>query len=149
MESNSKTKTGIRQTVPFFLVKNIEASIRYYIDGLGFEMINKWIPREKIEWCYLRRGGGDLMLQELSKEVQDARLVGIKPGQCVTICFMCEDALELFQEFTSRGIEASEPFVGNGMWVTDLSDPDGFKLLFESLTHIPEGTQLSELKNDS
>ncbi|MFN2387148.1 MAG: hypothetical protein ABR576_12850 [Thermoanaerobaculia bacterium] len=44
----------------------------------------------------------------------------------------------------SRAIDAGRPFVGNGMWVTSLRDPDGYRLDFESLTDAPEETQLAE-----
>jgi len=30
------------------------------------------------------------------------------------------------------------------MWVTSLTDPDGYRLEFESLTDVPEDTELSE-----
>ena len=43
-------------------------------------------------------------------------------------------------------MEASEPFVGNNMWVTGLTDPDGYKLYFESPTDVPEETKYSEWK---
>jgi lactoylglutathione lyase len=52
----------------------------------------------------------------------------------------------LYREFIYRGVEASEPSVGNSMWVTGLSDPDGYRLEFESPTDAPEETKLSELK---
>jgi hypothetical protein len=32
------------------------------------------------------------------------------------------------------------PFVGNRLWVTQLVDPDGYKLDFESPTDVPEET---------
>ena len=31
------------------------------------------------------------------------------------------------------------------MWVTELQDPDGYRLLFESATDVAEETKLSEL----
>jgi lactoylglutathione lyase len=62
----------------------------------------------------------------------------------VSICFICEDALAIYREFTSRGIQASRPFVGNGMWVTSLSDPDGYQIIFESLTDLPEETEYDQ-----
>ncbi len=37
-----------------------------------------------------------------------------------------------------------EPFVGNGMWVVVLNDPDGYHLDFESITDIPEETTYAE-----
>jgi lactoylglutathione lyase len=50
--------------------------------------------------------------------------------------------VKLWRDFTSRGIPAERPFVGNGMWVTQVSDPDGYDLLFESETDAPEETVL-------
>jgi hypothetical protein len=32
------------------------------------------------------------------------------------------------------------------MWVTSLSDPNGYRIEFESATDIPEDTKLSEVK---
>ena len=39
----TKTEPNVKQAVPFFAVSNIEASVRYYVDGLGFEMTRKWM----------------------------------------------------------------------------------------------------------
>jgi hypothetical protein len=41
------------------------------------------------------------------------------------------------------GVQASKPFVGNGMWVTCLFDPDGYRIEFESPTDVPEETEFS------
>jgi hypothetical protein len=65
-------------------------------------------------------------------------------GVGVSICFICEDALAIYREVTARGIQASRPFVGNGMWVTSLTDPDGYRIDFESYTDTPEETVFSE-----
>ena len=84
------------------------------------------------------------MLQERRKEGHDSRVPEGKVGEGVSIYFICNDALAIYREVTSRGIQASKPFVGNGMWVTSLSDPDGYKIHFESATDVPEETVLSE-----
>jgi hypothetical protein len=44
-------------------------------------------------------------------------------------------------------MDASEPQVGNSMWVTSLRDPDGYRLDFESTTDVPEDTKLSQVKS--
>ncbi len=139
MKLEPKTKPNLKQAVPFFGVSNLEASLHYYVDGLGFEMANKWIDEGKLRWCWLQRGGAALMLQEFKKEW----VPGGKMGVGVSICFICEDALAFYHEVTSRGIQASRPFVGNGMWVTSLSDTDGYRIEFESYTDVPEGTKYS------
>ena len=144
MGDEAKTEPNVKQTVPFFAVSDMEASVRYYVDGLGFEMTQKWIDEGQLRWCWLERGGAALMLQEFRRTGHDSWVPEGKVGEGVTIDFICEDALAIYREVTARGIEASRPFVGNGMWVTSLSDPDGYRIEFESNTDVPEGTQLSE-----
>jgi lactoylglutathione lyase len=140
----TRAETNVKQAVPFFHVSNIEESIRYYVDGLGFQMTNKWIDEGKLRWCWLQHGDAALMLQEFRKEGHDAQILKGKVGVGVSICFQCKDALRIYREIRSRGVDASEPFVGNNMWVTSLSDPDGFRIEFESPTDVPEETKLSE-----
>jgi hypothetical protein len=84
------------------------------------------------------------MLQEFRKEGANAWKAESKVGVGVSICFQCKDALALYKDFKSRGIEAKRPFVGNGMWVTSVQDPDGYKLEFESFTDVAEETVFSE-----
>ena len=139
MSPESKTALNVTQAVPFFFVSNLEQSIRYYVDGLGFEMINQWIDQGKLRWCWLQHGGAALMLQQFPKTwVPEGKL-----GQGVSVWFQCRDALSIYHDLTARAIQISRPFVGNAMWVTTLSDPDGYKLHFASPTDVPEGTDLS------
>lgn len=144
MSPEPKTEPNVKQAVPFFAVSSMEESLRFYIDGLGFEMTIKWIDEGKLRWCWLQLGGAALMLQEFRKEGHDSWVPAGKVGEGVSICFICEDALAIYRELISRGIKASRPFVGNGMWVTSVTDPDGYKLDFESVTDVPEETELSE-----
>ena len=37
------TSVNVKQAVPFFGVTNMESSLRFYVDGLGFKMKNHWI----------------------------------------------------------------------------------------------------------
>lgn len=144
MNLETKTETIVKQAVPFFRVSNIEESVRYYVSGLGFEMTKKWIDEGKLRWCWLQLGGAALMLQEFRKEGHDSWVPQGKVGQGVSICFICEDALAIYRAVTLRGIKATRPFVGNEMWVTSLSDPDGYKIDFESYTDVPEERVYSE-----
>ncbi len=144
MNVAAKTETNVRQAVPFFGVSNIEQSLRFYVEGLGFQMTKKWVDEGKLRWCWLELGGAALMLQEFRKEGHDSWVPAVKVGEGVSICFQCRDALAVYRDATRRGLAAREPFVGNAMWVVSLTDPDGYKIEFESSTDVPEETKLSE-----
>lgn len=141
-----KKKPNIKQAVPFFCVLDLERSIDYYVDGLGFVIKDQWVDEGIRRWCWLQNGGAALMLQVFWKEGPHANLPTTELGVGVNICFVCEDALAFHQEVTAKGIRASEPFVGNQMWVTNLVDPDGYRLEFQSYTEVPEGTIYSHWK---
>lgn len=66
-------------------------------------------------------------------------------GEGVSLVFIRADAVAICRDVTPRGIQASEPQVGNGMWVTSLSDPGGYRIDFESETDTPEETMLSQI----
>ncbi len=140
--------SGVKQVVPFFGVTNMEASLRFYVDGLGFTIKHRWIPDRaednpdgRIRWCWLQLGDAAIMLQEFLPEWRPKEPLGTG----ASICFMCEDALTLYRVLQSRGIRARQrPFVGNRLWVVSLVDPDGYRIDFESPTDAPEETELED-----
>ncbi len=136
-----KPQDGVTMAVPFFMVADMETSLRFYIDGLGFELKNTWTPRGRIEWCWLQIGTAAIMLQEHAKDGPHATE---KKGGSISTCFQCKDAIGLYHSFREKGIEAREPFVGNNLWVTIVKDPDGFTLDFESETDVPEETKYAD-----
>ena len=149
MTTPAATNANISQAVPVFGVTNMEASLRFYVDGLGFEMKRWWVPDQtdhghkpdgRIRWCWLARGGAALMLQEFYPERRSKETLGTG----MSVCFMCGDAIALYREFKSRGISARKPFVGNGLWVVALTDPDGYRIDFESPTDVAEETELDD-----
>jgi lactoylglutathione lyase len=135
------TTPNVQQAVPFFMVSNMEASLRFYIDGLGFQRTKKWTVDNKIRWCWLEIGRIAIMLQEYGP---DSPLTTAKLGEGLSICFQCKDALAIYHEALARGLKPKTPFVGNNMWVTILTDPDGYKLDFESPTDVLEETVYSD-----
>jgi lactoylglutathione lyase len=142
--------TNVKQAVPFFGVTNMEASLRFYVDGLGFQMKHWWIPDRveegnnpdgRIRWCCLQRGDAAIMLQEFWPGRRPIETLGTG----VNVCIICEDALALYREFKSRGVQMRKrPFVGNRLWVVPVTDPDGYRIEFESPTDAPEESELEE-----
>jgi lactoylglutathione lyase len=136
--------SNVKQAVPFLNVTDIEASIRFYVDGLGGVVTNQWVPEGRVRWCWLQLGDAALMLQEYWRDGRRSGAPDGPLGQGVSICFMCADAIAIYRELLARGVAAERPFVGNGLWVTSVSDPDGYRLAFESPTDIPEDTVYSD-----
>ncbi|HEY1481481.1 MAG TPA: VOC family protein [Candidatus Acidoferrum sp.] len=142
MSGSSPPNPNVKQVVPFFMVTIMDRSLAFYTEGLRFTLKNQWTVDGKIRWCWLELGGAAIMLQEYNP----GRIPTQKLGEGTSIWFQCEDAISLYREFRTRGIAASEPQVGNSMWDTMLSDPDGYRLHFESPTQLPEDTKLSEVQ---
>ncbi len=56
---------NVKQAVPFFAVRDMSASLAFYVDALGFTMQNKWIDDGVLRWCCLEIGGAALMPRRL------------------------------------------------------------------------------------
>lgn len=144
MQLQASDIPNVRQAVPFFNVKDIEASLRFYVEGLAFKITRQWTPGGRIRWCWLERDGVAIMLQEYWKDGQPGGWPEGVLGQGVSICFVCADAIAVYHESQARGLNPSRPFVGNNLWVTSFTDPDGYRLDFESPTDVPEETVYSD-----
>lgn len=150
MNAGTKSETGtvvqanVEEAVPFFRVADMENSLRFYVQGLGFEVALTWMPDGKIRWCRLQNGGAALMLQEFRKTGLNSWVPAGKVGEGVSVCFTCKDALAIYRQAKKNGLMPQEPFVGNGLWVTSFTDPDGYRIDFDSPTNVPEETTLSQ-----
>lgn len=136
--------SNVKLTVPFFMVTNMVKSLDFYVERLGFTIRDKWEPSGTIEWCRLELDDATIMLQEyrLTPPVE-------KLGEGLSVYFICEDALTIYRDIVSRGVKPDEPFVGNRMWVVGMKDPDGYNILFESATDVPEETLYSDWKRSA
>ena len=123
------------------MVTDMEASLRFYVDGLGFTKTIDWQPHGKVEWCRLEHGGAAMMLQEYRPGLAPEATRGVG----VSVCLMCDDALALYRETQARGLKTEKkPFVGNNLWVVHFKDPDGYDIYFESPTDAEEESELKE-----
>src|SRR5688500_14489962 len=108
MSSTPKARSNVKQAVPFFMVQDIDSSINFYVNGLGFSMTESWIDQGKIKWCWLNIDEAALMLQEYNEKNSVTKGNAVEG---VEIFFICEDALAIYNQITLNGILASEPFV--------------------------------------
>ena len=95
--------------------------------GRWFEITQRWVEAGKLRWCWMRIGDAALMLQVYAADGHGGSRPDGRLGLGVSICFVCRDALAIYREAKTRGVAVQTPFVGNAMWVTSLTDPDGYR----------------------
>lgn len=58
----------LRQLWPLLAVDEIERSVNFYRDMLGFNVAGQAESDGKLFWCRLERGGTSIMLQQADEE---------------------------------------------------------------------------------
>ncbi|HKO89681.1 MAG TPA: VOC family protein, partial [Polyangiaceae bacterium] len=129
-----RTRRAAVTTIPVLDVSNLERSVAFYRDILGYREAGGAAGQT----CLLQRDDADVVLRQETSPPE-------RRGQGVSIFHMCHDAIAYYREVTARGGSMAEPRVGNRLWETDLRDPDGWHLAYESPTDVDEETRLSEL----
>jgi catechol 2,3-dioxygenase-like lactoylglutathione lyase family enzyme len=138
---------NVTAVVPLLLVTNMERSLEFYVDGLGFTVQNRWVPNGRLRWCRMSLGGAALMLQEATASSREKLAAAGVLGNGVSLNFSCSDALAIYGDAASRDIRTlREPQVGNLSWEISFADPDGYRIHFSSPTDLPEETLLSDVK---
>src|SRR5688500_1778136 len=114
----SATTSGhnVEQAVPFYWVADIRASVRFYVDGLGFTVTADWVARGSLRWCWLQLGGAAVMLQEVPKEARGGASPSASTRPRAAGDFICKDALAIYREVSSRRGPVKQPVVGNRKW---------------------------------
>src|SRR5207247_9813245 len=114
---------GVQQLVPLLMVKNMDASLRFYVEGLGFSMAKKWTPEGRIRWCWLELGTAALMLQEFVSDSHHASPIPAQVGAEVELNFICRDSLAFYDSTSKRGFAAKRPFRVHHNWLYTLPVP--------------------------
>ena len=118
----------VRQLVPLLAVTDIQRSLEFYRDRLGFTLTGQAENEGRLSWCSMVRGGSAIMLQQAEDEDGPAK----GRGRGVSFYFVCEDADAIYAELTSRGLQISPPTVAYyGMKQVIVPEPDGYYLCFE------------------
>ena len=116
---------------PFFIVKDLQASIRYYIERLGFHVEFQG-PPDDVYYAGVSRDGVTIMLKTIAPDVLpcpnhtrhgwarwDAYIYTLDPDT-------------LFDEFRRRGVSFVKElsFIDDGLWGFEITDADGYVLAF-------------------
>ena len=120
----------IRGPEPLLYVSDINRSVAFYCDTLGFKLLESYRPEDKLCWCRVARGGSALMLQQVSATKNDEP----KRGHGIIFYFLCADANAIHAELKSAGLELEPPKTAfYGMNQLEFPDPVGYALCFQSI----------------
>jgi catechol 2,3-dioxygenase-like lactoylglutathione lyase family enzyme len=130
-ENREGASRNLASINPFFIVENLQASIAYYIERLGFQLDFQG-PDEDPYYGRVSRDGIGIMLKAILPDVPprpnrtrhewarwDAYIYTLDP-----------DAL--FDEFKQRGVSfvTELSFIDKGLWGFEVADADGYVLAF-------------------
>lgn len=116
---------------PFFIVKDLQASIAYYIERMGFKLDFQG-PADDVYYGQVSRDGIGIMLKAILPDVLphpnhtrhewarwDAYIYTLDPDT-------------LFTEFKQREVSFVKElsFIDDGLWGFEVSDADGYVLAF-------------------
>lgn len=126
----------IRGLAPLLSVFDMPSSIKFYCEGLGFEIVGTdKKPAPHFDWVLLRLNGAELMLNTAYDEGQrppSPDPARIAAHQDAAIYFGCPDIDGAYLYLRGKGINAKEPRVAPyGMKQLYLTDPDGYTLCFQ------------------
>ncbi|MFN7975782.1 MAG: VOC family protein [Acidobacteriota bacterium] len=120
---------------PLLQVFDMPASVRFYRDVLGFQIVAQAPEGDDFDWCLLRRDGIELMLNTAYEA--PSRPPAPDPGRAaahgdVTLFIGCADLDAAWRDLRALGIAVAAPVVAPyGMRQLSLSDPDGYAICLQ------------------
>ena len=126
----------IRGLAPLFQVFDMPTSIKFYCEGLGFEIAasdGKAVPH--FDWALLRLNGWEIMLNtayEKDDRPPAPDPMRIAAHEDASIYFSCPDVEGAYAHLQQKGIKSKAPKIAPyGMKQLYLTDPDGYVLCFQ------------------
>ena len=116
---------------PFFIVKNLRASVAYYVDRLGFQLDFEG-PGDKPFYAGVTRDGIAIFLKAIVPDVLPCPNHKRHPWARWDAYIITLDPDTLFDEFRQRGVSFVKElsFIDDGLWGFEITDADGYVLAF-------------------
>lgn len=116
---------------PFFIVKDLQASIAFYRERLGFQLDFDG-PPDDVYYAGVSRDGVGIMLKTIVPEVLPCPNHTRHPWARWDAYVYTLDPDTLFAEFRDRGVTFVKElsFIDDGLWGFELMDADGYVLAF-------------------
>ena len=126
--------TEIRGVVPMLQSSDLQRTITFYTEVLGFEVTGTHEYEGELVWCSLRQDTTHLMFFfEGEHDHGDGEIHSHEPGMSGTLYFYPDDADALYETVKDRvEVQSAPQDMPYGMREFSISDPDGYRLSFGS-----------------
>jgi catechol 2,3-dioxygenase-like lactoylglutathione lyase family enzyme len=116
---------------PFFIVKDLQASIAFYRDRLGFE-VDFQGPDGDVYYAGVARDGAGIMLKAIAPDVLPCPNHTRHEWARWDAYIHVVDPDSLFDEFRERGVSFVKElsFIDDGLWGFEITDADGYVIAF-------------------
>jgi catechol 2,3-dioxygenase-like lactoylglutathione lyase family enzyme len=116
---------------PFFIVKNLQPSVAFYRERLGFQLDFEG-PEGDAYYARVSRDGIGIMLKTILPEVLPCPNHTRHPWARWDAYIYTMDPDTLFEEFRQRGVSFVKElsFIDAGLWGFEIADADGYVLAF-------------------
>ncbi len=133
--ANGANREGARGSLasinPFFIVQNLQASVSYYRERLGFQLDFQG-PDDDPFYARVSRDGIGIMLKAILPDVLPCPNRTRHEWARWDVYIYTIDADALFDEFSQRGVSfvSRLSFIDEGLWGFEVADADGYVLAF-------------------
>ena len=119
---------------PFFIVKNLQASIAFYRERLGFHLDFQG-PEGGVYYAGVSRDGASVMLKQILPDVLPQPNHTRHAWARWDAYVITTDPDTLFDEFRHHGAPFVKElsFIDDGLWGFEITDADGYVLAFFTL----------------
>ena len=133
-ENLEGAKGNLASITPFFIVKDLAASISYYLERLGFQLDFEG-PDGDPYYARVSRDGIGIMLKAILPDVLPRPNHTRHEWARWDAYIYTRDPDPLFDELKQRGASFVKElsFIDDGLWGFEVSDADGYVLAFFQL----------------
>ena len=128
VEATGRNLTSIS---PFFIVKNLQVSIAYYVERMGFTLDFQG-PEDDVYYGQVSREGMAIMLKAILPDVLPVPNHTRHEWARWDAYVYLRDPDTLFREFRERGVSFVKElsFIDKGLWGFEVKDADGYIIAF-------------------
>ena len=126
-----ETSRNLASISPFFIVKDLQVSISYYIERFGFQ-VDFQGPGDDPYYAGVSRDGIGIMLKAIVPDVLPQPNHTRHEWARWDAYIYTRDPDALFDEFSRRGASFVQTlsFIDDGLWGFEVTDADGYVLAF-------------------